>query len=231
MQRVSLEKAYILHRRPYSNTSLIVDFFTEKYGRLSAIARSARGLKSRYRSKLEPFVLMLISFSGRGELKTLGDVEISQIPQTLSGKALLSGFYLNEILIRLLQREDPYFVLFESYHQALVQLRNAGSIEIILRRFEKKLLQELGFGLSFAVDCVSKESIDVNAYYRYLPEQGFQQVQDHFEEMNTFSGASLLALHQDRFEDVTCLKDAKRLMRLALYSYLGNKPLKSRELF
>ena len=106
--RVTLEPTYILHRRAYSNTSYIIDFFTRTHGRVSAVARSARGPKSRYRGKLELFVPMLVTWTGKYELKNLGEVEFCQPPIDLQGNALLCAFYLNELLVKCLQREDPH---------------------------------------------------------------------------------------------------------------------------
>lgn len=228
--RITLEQAYILHRRPYSNTSLLVEFFTENHGRQVMLARSARGLKSRYRGKLEPFTLMLISWSGKSELKFLGNVEFCDSPSLLQGNVLVSGFYLNEILLRLLQREDPCSALFAFYHQALQNLKQQEAIEITLRIFEKKLLQELGFGLSFATEYQTKKPIIAEEIYQYIADSGFQHVLKDSAAINLFRGASLLALEQEQFMNIEVLKEAKRLMRLVLSSYLGDKPLKSREL-
>ncbi len=228
--RVVLEPAYVLHRRPYSNTSLIVEFFTEKYGRMAAVARSARGLKSRYRGKLELFFPMMISWSGRGELKTLGQVEFSHSPITLGGNPLLCGFYLNEMLMRLLHRDDPYTKLFHFYHETLQKLKSKQELQVVLRLFEKHLLHELGYGLSFVHEHQTKNPIDANAYYQFIPDRGFIRAENNTGDIGVFCGASLLAFHAEQFSDKPTLQDAKRLMRLAFSRHLGDRPLKSREL-
>lgn len=229
MQRVDLEPAYVLHRRPYSNTSWIVEFFTENHGRVVALARSARGLKSRYRGKIELFFPMLISWSGRGELKTLGQVEFSMAPLLLKGEALLCGFYLNEVLLRLLQREDPYPQLFVVYQETLQQMVHTEKLSSTLRRFEKKLLHELGYGLSLTEEVQTGVAIIAEQYYRYIPDRGFVRSVCG-QATDIFSGASLLALHYEQFQCATQLNEAKRLLRLVLTRHLGDKPIKSRDL-
>lgn len=229
-QRVELEPAYVLHRRPYRNTSWIVDFFTEHHGRVAAVARSARGLTSRYRGKIEMFSPMLISWSGRGELKTLGNIEFSSLPLLLNGDGLLCGFYLNEILIRLLQREDPYPQLFFLYQEVLQQLIQVKTVQATLRRFEKKLLHELGYGLSLTEEAQTGLAIVAEEHYQYIVDRGFIRCAFSETEASIFSGASLLALHHEQFQHVEQLKEAKRLMRLVLARYLGDKPIKSRDL-
>lgn len=145
-QRVMLEPAFILHRRPYRNTSLILDLFTKYHGRLSVVARSARGLKSRYRGVLQLFTPLLVSFSGKTELKSLGQVELTDTTYALEGQALLCAFYLNELLQRLLLQEDPYPDLFEDYQLNLMILEKKQKIQANLRYFEKRLLDQLGYG-------------------------------------------------------------------------------------
>ena len=166
-QRVVLEPAFILHRRPYSNTSLILDLLTQNHGRISALAKSARGLKSRYKGALEMFSPLLVSWSGLRELKLLGTVELNGMPCLLEGESLWCGFYLNELLMRILHREDPCHRLFQHYQQALTQLRIPVSCETVLRIFEKELLNELGYGLPLQIP------IEPDYYYQYVPDHGF----------------------------------------------------------
>jgi DNA repair protein RecO (recombination protein O) len=230
VSRVTLVPAYVLHRRAYRNTSWIVEFFTEPHGRIAAVARSARGPTSRYRGKLELFYPMLISWVGQGELKTLGTVEFDRAPIALSDQALLCGFYLNEVLMRVLQRDDACATIFALYDHALNQLARSDALSVTLRCFEKNLLQALGFGLPLSVACDTRDAIQPDRYYRYLPERGFSLTARDDPQQTVFSGNTLLALHHERFEDVATLKASKRLMRLVLARYLGEKPLKSREL-
>ncbi|OGO95563.1 MAG: DNA repair protein RecO [Coxiella sp. RIFCSPHIGHO2_12_FULL_44_14] len=229
-ERVVLEPAFILHRRPYRDTSWIVDLFTLHHGRIAAVARSARGPRSRYRGALELFVPMWVSWWGRRELKTLGHVECQGNSTALQGEALLCGFYLNELLMRLLQREDPYPPLFTTYQEALGQLMgNRGQTQAVLRCFEKKLLYELGYGLMLTQEVGIGTPIHAEHYYQYIPDNGFSRCEPravpHF-----FSGRSLIALQEEVFQDTQVLQEMKHLMRLVLTQHLGDRPLKSREL-
>jgi len=224
-----LESAYVLHRRPYSNTSLIVELFTSNHGRMSAMARSARGLKSRYKGKLELFSPLLVSWLGRRELKTLGNVELNAKPILLDGNTLLCGFYLNELLMRLLHRDDPYPDLFTAYKNTLQGLSEGRPVQNVLRRFEKKLLHELGYGLPLSREIETGLPIEPDQYYQYIPDRGFLKSKKQESQMGVFSGNSLIALDNEQFDEEN-LKDIKRLMRIAIGKHLGNKPLLSREL-
>lgn len=227
--RVVLEPAFVIHRRPYSNTSLILEFLTLHYGRVSALARSARGLKSRYKGRLELFFPFLISWSGRTDLKFLGKVELNGMPYLLEGKSLLCGFYLNELILRLLHPDDPDNYLFYHYKNALNQL-SKGDIEASLRSFEKRLLEQLGYGLPLEYDVERNTPFEEDKFYQYIPEQGFLLCKKS-RELNVFSGKSLLALRGEIFFNVDLLKEMKRLMRLALGRLLGKNLLKTWELF
>ncbi|AKQ33305.1 DNA repair protein RecO [Candidatus Coxiella mudrowiae] len=228
IHRIVLEPAFILHRRPYSNTSLILELLTLNYGRISALARSARGLKSRYKGKLELFFPLLVSWSGRRDLKFLGDSELNGMPYLLEGESLLCGFYLNELVLRLLHPDDPDYYLFPHYQNALDQL-SKGHIEASLRSFEKRLLEELGYGLPLGYDVKRNAPFEEDQFYQYIPERGFLLCEKS-GELNVFSGKSLLALREEVFSNVELLKEIKRLMRLALGRLLGKIPLKTREL-
>jgi len=227
--RVILESAFILHRRPYSDTSWILDIFSCRYGRLSVLVRSARGFQSRYKGQLDLFIPLLLSWSGRRSLKYLTQAEFGDLAPILEGEALLCAFYLNELLMRLLQPNDPYPVLFQTYHDILRRL-SCPERQVALRCFEKKLLQEIGYGLLLQHEAGSQQPIDSKLFYCYFPDRGFMRSTQQ-QGNSIFSGESLLAVRDENFSTPTLLQDAKRLMRLALESVLGEKPLKSRELF
>ncbi|MCX7121315.1 MAG: DNA repair protein RecO [Gammaproteobacteria bacterium] len=229
MHRIDLSPVYVLHTRPYSNTSLIVDFFSQHFGRISAVARSARGPKSRYKGQLQLFTPMLASWSGHHELKMLGNIELNGLPIQLNQKSLFSGFYVNELLTRLLHRDDPHPHLFDQYHATLCSLEKSSDIAPILRVFEKKLLEELGYGLSFVFEAKTQTRLSPDCYYRYEHHQGFFQC-DSRENM-AFFGSDLISIAEEKWDTDTVLLTAKRLMRLALTHLLGNKPLNSREFF
>jgi len=229
MHRIDLTPVYVLHTRPYSNTSLIVEFFSQHYGRISAVARSARGPQSRYKGQLQLFTPMLASWSGHHELKMLGNIELNGLPHQLNQKPLFCGFYLNELLIRLLHRDDPHLNLFDYYAKSLCSLERNENISLILRLFEKKLLEELGYGLSLTQEAKTRLPIVAENFYRYEHHQGFLLCDS--KAHSVFSGGDLIAIAQEKFDTDAILQIAKRLMRLALTHLLGNKPLNSREFF
>ncbi|MBS0349881.1 MAG: DNA repair protein RecO [Proteobacteria bacterium] len=224
MIRVLLEPVFVLHQRPYQNSSLIVELFSQQFGRVCVLARSARGPKSRFQGFLQPFAPLLASWSGRRELMHLNALELSGSPLNLNGQALFCGFYLNELLLRLLQKEDPEPSIFFDYRAALTDLEKSNHIAVVLRRFEKRLLHNLGYGLNLKVD--SQE------FYRWTPSDGLSRYEKQGDiEPNVFSGRSLLALQQEQWDHPEDLLAAKQLMRLVLKSHLGGKPLKSRDCF
>lgn len=228
--RVELEPSFILHTWTYRDTSLIVELFTQGYGRVPVVARGARGRKS-WQGLLQPFLPVFTSWSGKEELMSLHSIEQNGIPYWLTGRKLLSGFYLNELLMRLLQRFDPHPELFEHYIATLKQLAQSVEEECVLRLFEKRLLDELGYGLVLQHEALSDVAIEEQAYYRFEPQQGLIKVGNEAYLMpNVFAGKILLAVAQENLTEAE-LPAAKRLMRLALNELLGNKPLKTRELF
>lgn len=230
--KVSLEPAYILHTRPYRDTSLLLDVFSRVHGRLGAVAKGARQAKSKFQGLLQPFTVLLLSWSGRGELMTLTDAE-PQLPATkLNGPQLMAGFYLNELLIRLLQRHDPHQTLFDVYHETLCLLAGNEQAEPALRRFEAYLLQETGYGLILDHDVQTGEAIQSDARYCYHLEHGPVKLTDADEQTQgiVVHGQTLLAIRDETLVEALHLKQAKQLMRAIIAHQLGGKPLHSREL-
>jgi len=224
------QRGFVLHRRAYSETSLLVDVFTEDTGRLSLLAKGARARRSAWKSVLQPFTPLLLRWSGKSGLKILTKAEPAAIPLPLQQTALYSGFYVNELICRVLEQETAQPQLFQDYLRCLTELAGTPlAVEPVLRRFEFQLLQSLGYGVDFLHCAGSGQPIDENMTYRYREEQGFMAslIKDNL----TFYGRDLLAFEQRRFDDSTVLQAAKRFTRLALKPYLGSKPLKSRELF
>lgn len=231
MHRVDLTPVYILHTRPFRNTSLIVELFSQAYGRIAVVAKSARGPKSRYRGQLQLFTPMLASWFGNHELKTLTQIELHGMPLQLNQKPLFCGFYFNELLMRLLHKEDPHPKLFDVYQQSLLRLEKNDAIAMVLRVFEKKLLDDLGYGLPLSREAKTNAAIHADCFYEFIPQQGFFLVNQGSDERNIFSGMDLNNIAQDNFDLASTQESAKRLMRLALAALLGVKPLMSRELF
>lgn len=231
MTNVELTKAFVLHTRPFRNTSLIVELFTKSHGRIAVVARSARGPKSRYQGQLQLFTPMLVSWFGQHELKTLTAAELNGMPLQLNQNPLFCGFYLNELLMRLLHKEDPHSRLFDLYHDTLCRLENNEAIPLVLRFFEKKLLDDLGYGLPLTWVAKSNAPIRDDQYYQFVPQQGFYLCEENAANQAIFLGAELRAIAEDKLQEMNVLNAAKRLMRMALASVLGEKPLNSRLLF
>ena len=207
-----------------------MDVFTEDTGRLSLLAKGARARRSAWKSVLQPFTPLLLRWSGKSGLKILTKAEPAAITLPLQQTALYSGFYVNELICRVLEQETAQPQLFQDYLRCLTELAGTPlAVEPVLRRFEFQLLQSLGYGVDFLHCAGSGQPIDENMTYRYREEQGFMAslIKDNL----TFYGRDLLAFEQRRFDDSTVLQAAKRFTRLALKPYLGSKPLKSRELF
>lgn len=227
MQRVSLQPAFILHTRAFRDNSLLVDLFTRDYGRVHAVARGAKS--SRKRGLLLPFVPLLVSWSGRTDLVSLSKLEPNGLGVNLHGNSLLSGIYINELLVKLLHRDDPHPELFNTYEETLVQLEFVEKIQRSLRVFEKRLLAEVGYGLELTRTAYG-EMIVADKHYYYEHEHGFSPSSDS-NTTQIFSGATLLAIAQDSLSDITVLKEAKMLMRQLINALLHDRPLRSRELF
>ncbi|CNI41141.1 DNA repair protein RecO [Yersinia mollaretii] len=224
------QRAFVLHGRPYSETSLMLDLFTEGEGRMRVLAKGARGRRSNLKGCLQPFTPLLVRWSGRGEVKTLRSAEPVSLALPLSGSMLYSGLYVNELLSRVLEHQTNYSALFFDYLHCLQSLAGIdGSPEYALRQFELAILAHLGYGVDFLHCAGSGQPVSDTMTYRYREEKGFiaSLVIDHY----SFTGRQLLALAHREFPDADTLRAAKRFTRIALKPYLGGKPLKSRELF
>lgn len=232
--RVSLQPAYVLHRREFQNSSLLIDFFCYDFGRVKVIAKGARREKSRYRAFLQLFQPLLISYSGRGEIKTLIGAESGMAPLSLRGERLFSGLYINELLVRLLTSQEEHASLYRAYRDALLALQGQQAVELILRRFELSLLSELGYGINLSEDCQDHQRIDPDSLYRFTPDIGFERVAadaENSKSQRLFPGHHLLALDRFDLADPETARSAKRILRMALAAHLGEKPLSSRTLF
>jgi DNA repair protein RecO (recombination protein O) len=232
--RVDSQPAYILHHYPYRDSSEIFELLTRDHGRISVVCRGSRGPRSRFRSVLQPFQPLQVSWSGKGEMPTISTAEPAMsVPLILSGDRLASGFYLNELLMHFLHRHDVQEEIFLLYGQTLHQLVTEADLETILRRFEKNLLQALGLGLNLVADADSGCSVESDQTYLYQVEHGPIRALsfDTSSHLPTVSGASLLALERNESLNESARREIKSLMRYVLGFYLGGKTLKSRELF
>lgn len=230
-QRIEQVAGYVLHQRPYRESSALLEIFTRTHGRVGLVARGVRSARSTRRGDLQPFRQLQFSWHSRGELGTLTTVETDGRIGDLQGKSLYSAFYLNELLMRLMARHDPHPELFAAYSASLQALANGDEVEVVLRQFEIQLLQELGYGLQLEYDTETGEALAEDARYDYHLESGPVRAEANMSGGFLFRGASLLAMARGELNAPGVLPDAKRLMRAALKLYLGDKPLKSRELF
>lgn len=212
--------AWLLHRRPYRNTSLILDCLADGYGRIGVVARGGRR-----DPEIQSFRPLQLTFSGRGELKTLRSVEALGPAVPLAGQALYCGLYLNELLVRVLHRDDVQEGLLSLYQHTLEGLVSTQEpVDIALRRFEYRLLDQLGYGFSLETD-INGQAIASGARYHLLPDQGLM-----LDLRGAFAGELLLAVAAEDWQQDS-RRLARDLMRAALAPHLGDKPLRSRELF
>lgn len=219
-QRLALQPAWVLKATPYSDTSLLVEALTPAQGRIGLVARGARGPKSRTRVLLQPFRPLLLSWNEAGELGSLTGAETAGMPHALDGERIFSGWYLNELLLRLLARHDPHPGVVDAYALALQALsgeRDEAACEAALRRFELHLLAELGFGLDWPEDLRPEDG------YRWHADQGLLRMPAPTSE--TLSGAALIALRDEALRTPEDLLTARRLLRAMLAPLLGNRPL------
>jgi DNA repair protein RecO (recombination protein O) len=226
---ISSDLALILHARPYRESSQLVSLFCRHHGRFTLVARAARA-SGRKGNPLQPFCLLQIGWSGRGELKTLRSAEIRQ-SRVLQGANLYIGLYLNEVLMRLIHEHEAHEEVFDLYEVMLRKLAQGGDVEPSLRMFEFQLLAALGYGFALNCDGVSGQAVEAEHYYGYDAERGLYLLAQPQTDRASFQGGHLLAIADGDFTAAEVRLTAKRLSRLALARHLGDKPLVSRELF
>lgn len=225
------EPAFILHRYPWKETSLVLEAFSRQWGRVALVARGARRPASALRSALRAFEPLDLSWFGRSELRTLHAAErVGGFP-FLRGTALMCGFYLNELILRLVPRDDPHERLYLAYETTLRRLGEGTAAEPALRGFEKYLLQELGYAMPLAVEAGSGAPIEAGGRYHYEIERGpVRAAADTAENRLELRGKTLLDLVADDYSDPHTLQQSKLLMRTLISHYLGDRPLYSRQL-
>jgi DNA repair protein RecO (recombination protein O) len=229
-QRVDDAAAFILHAHPYSETSLILDVFARNHGRLALLARGARRARSALRGVLLGFQPLELAWFGSGEVKTLAKAEWQGGIALLAGKSLLLGYYLNELLLKLLPREDAHPGLYDAYVDCIRALAQGASAAAELRRFEKTLLRELGYGLALDRDADTQEPVRAERRYLYLIERGAVAARGD-ENGLTVSGKTLIDMAADDYADPQTVAEGKLLMRHLVGHYLGGQMLQSRRVF
>ena len=235
-----MDKGYVLHTYPYRETSLILQAWTEKHGRIGLVAKGARRPKSASRSVLVPFQPLSMDWFGRSELKTLKTAEPTVAATPLAGANLMSAFYLNELLLKLTTREDPHEGLFGAYDAAISELRalsrmasrGPSAVEPILRRFELALMQELGYAVELSRD-VSGAAIEAERDYWYVVERGPMPAPHEGEAPANavkLRGLTLQHLERGQFDDALTIAQAKQLMRSLIQHSLNGQELATRAL-
>lgn len=222
--------AFVLHTRPYRETSQLVDLFVATAGKVSVVARGSRTSRSTIKGLLQPFIPLNIRYTGKSALKSLQHIESQSIQISLSGERLFSAMYLNELLYYLLEHDTEYPGLYGLYFQSLLRLSDVSIPEAVtLREFEFVLLQQLGYGADFEFVADTGLPVEVGAYYRYDPENGF--LMSSILNSSVFSGAEIIGISRQQFHDPQIAAAARRFCRQAFAALLGNRRLRSRELY
>lgn len=229
-QRIQDEPAFVLHNYPFRETSLVIEVFSRQYGRVPLVARGARRPRSVLRGLLMSFQPLTLSWFGKHELRTLHGAEWQGGQPQLQGTALLCGFYLNELILNLMARDDPHANLFDYYQQTLQRLAQETDHAFTLRCFEKHMLQELGYALPLEHEAGTDKPIVPTQTYRYILERGAVFETPSVTQGMSISGKTLLDMAADDYRDVNSARQSKQLIRMLLDHYLAGKPLHTREL-
>jgi len=227
---VELSPAFIMHQRPYQESSVLLDVFSQFYGRVSLIAKGVRNNKRNQSGLLQLYQPLLLSWKGRGDLYTLTAVEVDKPRYILQAESALCGLYINELIVKLLPLNLPENEIFDAYHHTLSSLQQTDDIEIQLRLFEKHLLSHLGYGLVLDHDVETQQAIDIKQHYIYQADRGLYLCKQK-NHQGSISGRSLHHLLTERDFDKQSLSEIKQMMRSVIHFYLGGKPLHSRTLF
>jgi DNA repair protein RecO (recombination protein O) len=229
-RRVQNEPAWLLHHRPYQDSSRILDILSRGHGRLALVARGSRSGTSRLKGVLRPFLPLQLSWVGRSDLGTLTGAELRGAPVALHGEALMSGYYANELLMHLMHRHDPQPEIFAAYGTTIERLSGGRDVPVKLREFEIELLRLLGYALNLDHDTETQAPLAAAGLYVYRPEQGPVATRGRSGPM-TFSGRELIAIRDRDFSCPETVRSAGRLLREVIAFHLGGRELKSRKVF
>jgi DNA repair protein RecO (recombination protein O) len=227
-QRIHNQPVWLLHHRPFRDSSRILDLLSRDHGRLSVVARGARSAKSRLKGILRPFLPLSVSWVSRSDLGTLTGAELHGAPLSLGGDALLSAYYINELLLKLMHRHDPQPEIFAAYGRTVSRLAGVSDPAALLREFEIELLGLLGYALNLEHDGLQQQDLEADRLYEYRAEQGAMPVQQGGGTM-TFSGRELAGIRCQEFADPAVLRAAGRLLRGVIAYHLDGKELQSRK--
>jgi DNA repair protein RecO (recombination protein O) len=223
------QPGFVLHSYPYKETSLIVDMFTRDHGRIGVVAKGAKRPLSKLRGVLQTFQPLSISFSGKSELRTLIDADWVGGMLPIEKTALLCGFYLNELLVKLLARDDPHPALFDHYVATLNELAHNEPAQIVLRKFERALLKETGVAADLTRDSGTRARVEADVAYVVDPERGARQAQAG-DTWPVVSGKTLIDMENEHYGDPQTQAQSKQLMRFLLAYHLGGAPLNTRQI-
>ncbi|HLX79640.1 MAG TPA: DNA repair protein RecO [Burkholderiales bacterium] len=230
-RRAEHEPGFVLHAYPYKETSLIIEAFTRRYGRVGLLARGARRPRSMMRGVLLAFHPLRLTWSASAELGTLMSAEWGGGQPALAGTGLMCGFYINELLLRLMPRDDPHEALFDAYGEALARLAKgearAAAYSIVLRGFERRMLAELGYAPVLDRDAVNGAAIEPAKHYAYEAERGPVETRRKDGD-SVISGRTLLDMAADNYDDSRTRDEARRLMRALIAERLGGQSLFTR---
>lgn len=227
-EQVLLEGGFVLHQRPYRNSSQLLECVTAAHGRVGLVARGSRRAASRQRALLQPFVPLRLSWIRRGDLGRLTQVEASDAPFDLAALSLLAGYYANELLLRLTARGDPNAEVFSCYSRCLAQLAGGANVARSLRLYELDLLRALGYGLELDAEADTGQPLRGDSTYFFELEGGARAVVTTGADDQVYSGRDLISLRERELDDDAALRAAQRLLGRALRAHLGERPLRSR---
>jgi DNA repair protein RecO (recombination protein O) len=226
-EEVLLERGFVLHHRPFRNSSQIIDCLTARHGRIALVANGSRRAKTGQRAILQPFTPLKLSWLRRTDLGRLTAVEPDGSAVEVTGHALIAGFYLNELLLRLVPRGDHSDEIFSCYSKCLAELGAGGIVARCLRLFELGFLHALGYGIELDCDVSTGEPLVPEGSYVFEFERGLTRVAAG-SSVGAFAGKDIISLRERVLEDQPSLRSARRLLGLVLDSYLGERPLRTR---
>jgi len=231
-QIIENEPAYLMHQRPFSESSQIINLFSRHFGRVDVIAKGSKRPKSKFKSFLQPFLPILVSWSGRSQLKTLRSIDLNiKQKTTLPNKQLMSAFYLNELILSLLTTTDPYPELFDCYALTIDKLSDIDSSEAVLRTFEINLLSQIGYAINFQTEAMSSNEIEAEQVYRFVVEEGFIRSNTKTPHHSLIKGSIIKAIEKGDYSTSQILKAAKRITRESIKYHLSGKELNTKKVF
>jgi len=226
--RIASQPGFLLHSRPFRDSSQLIEIFSRDHGRIGLVARGVRSARSRYRGVLRPFAPLELSWTIAGDLGTLTGVEAAGRLPDLSGDALMAGFYVNELVLKLTHRHDAQPDVYAAYEAAVTGLAGRPDVEFTLRCFELRLLRAIGYGLDLEHDMVTGLPVEEDAWYRVKATEGVARATADGPDASLYSGAELRDIAAERLQDPALLKRARRILQSALEHCLEGRELNSR---